>query len=81
MATLQVREVPATLYGALAEASKQEHRSLSQQTLVILERGLGLEEKPAKRRKRLIRSIEETPLPAVDKLPDPVSLVREDRRR
>jgi hypothetical protein len=82
MPNLQVREVPAAVYGALAEASRQEHRSLAQQTLVTLERGLGLAEDPRERRRRLVRSIRESPAAdAVEALPSPVELVREDRNR
>jgi antitoxin FitA len=81
MPTLQVREVPTAVYGALTEASKKEHRSLAQQTLVTLERGLGFSEEPAKRRRRVIRAIAETRLTGDAGLPDPVDLVREDRTR
>lgn len=81
MATLQVREVPTAVYGALLEASRQEHRSLAQQTLVTLERGLGLAEAPMKRRQRVLRTIRETALEGSERLPNPVELVREDRDR
>ena len=82
MPTLQVREVPTAVYGALARASRQEHRSLAQQTLVTLERGLGLAEEPMRRRQRVIRAIAETSLPdGVDRLSAPVDLLREDRNR
>jgi hypothetical protein len=81
MATLQVRGVPAAVYGALAEASKQEHRSLAQQALVVLERGLGLAEDPVKRRQRVLRMIAETPIGEGKSLPAPVELIREDRSR
>lgn len=81
MATLQVREVPASVYGALTEASKQEHRSLAQQVLVTLERGLGMAEAPMKRRQRVVRAVAENPIKGAEKLPDPVEMVREDRAR
>ena len=81
MPSLQVREVPTAVYGALTEASKQEHRSLTQQTLVTLERGLGFAEEPMKRRQRVIQEIAETSPAGVDGMPDPVELVREDRGR
>ena len=81
MATLQVREVPTAVYGALTEASRQEHRSLAQQTLVTLERGLGLVEDPVKRRQRVLKAIAESPIAEGEALTDPVELVREDRAR
>jgi hypothetical protein len=81
MATLQVREVPTAVYGALAEASRQEHRSLTQQALVTLERGLGMAEEPVKRRQRVLQAIAERPIAETEALTDPVELVREDRAR
>lgn len=81
MATLQVREVPTAVYGVLAEAARHEHRSLAQQALITLERGLGLAEDPMERRQRVLRAIGETKIPEGKSLPDPVELVREDRAR
>lgn len=81
MATLQVREVPAAVYSALTEASKQEHRSLTQQVLVTLERGLGMDADPQRRRQRVLRSIAETPIEGSEELPDPVEIIRDDRSR
>ena len=81
MTTLQVREVPTAVYGALTEASKREHRSLAQQTLVTLERGLGMTEDPVKRRGRILQQISESAPPHGDAFPDPAELVREDRQR
>ena len=80
MPTLQVREVPAEVYGALVEASVKERRSLAQQALVTLERGLGLAESGKARRRRVLAAIAATPKPDVD-LPDAATLVREDRHR
>lgn len=81
MATLQVRELPAAVYGALSEASKQERRSLTQQVLVTLERGLGMAEDPVKRRQRVLRTIQQTPIKEGRSRSDPVKMVREDRER
>ena len=60
---------------------RQEHRSLAQQTLVVLERGLGLAEDPRNRRRRIIRSVREAPVEGAEALPRPAELVREDRDR
>ena len=81
MKTLQVREVPTAVYGALTEASRQEHRSLAQQTLVTLERGLGMSEEPMARRRRVLHVIAGTAVDGAEKLPDAVQLLREDRGR
>ncbi len=81
MPTLQVREVPAALYGALSEAASTQHRSLAQQTIVTLERGLELSDDRKLRRRRLIEGLATRETPDCSKLPDPASLVREDRGR
>ncbi len=81
MPTLQVREVPAAVYAALTGAAKQEHRSLAQQTLVTLERGLGLAEDSRRRRQQVIARIAATPVPGAKGCPDPVPMLREDRGR
>lgn len=82
MATLQIREVPETVYEALTEASKQARRSLTQQTLVTLERGLGLDEAPQQRRRRIISAVRnQAPIAQAEDLPSPEALVREDRDR
>lgn len=81
MPSLQVREVPASVYGALVEEARKEHRSLAQQALVTLERGLGADDDRKQRRRRVLDSIAQNKVHGADELPDPVSIVREDRRR
>jgi hypothetical protein len=56
-------------------------RSLAQQALVTLERGLELSGDRRLRRKRLLESISEQETPDRSRLPDPVDLIREDRKR
>lgn len=79
--SLQVREVSAEVYGTLLDRAKKEHRSLAQQTLATLERGLGIEEDRTQRRLGIIEAIRETDVADADQLPDPVTVVREDRER
>jgi len=81
MPTLQVREVPAAVYGALSEAASAQHRSLAQQALVTLERGLELSGDRKLRRQRLIESIAAQQTADHSQLADPVALIREDRGR
>ena len=82
MASLQVREVPAVLYGELRRAAQREHRSLSQQALMVLKKGLGAEDDPKSRRLRLVEEIVQDPItPHGDRMSDPVALIREDRDR
>lgn len=81
MPSLQVREVPAYVYDALVDGARKEHRSLAQQALVTLERGLGIEEDRKQRRRRILDSVSQCNIEQAEELPDPVTLVREDRER
>ena len=79
MPTIQVREVPDRIYQTLAEHAKRERRSLAQQILVTLERGLSFEQDPRHRRlEALAQARKRGPV----RWPlDPVKLIREDRER
>ncbi len=46
MPTLQVRDVPEHIYRRLADLAEKERRSLAQQTLVVIAKGLELEIDP-----------------------------------
>jgi uncharacterized protein involved in propanediol utilization len=81
MPILQVRDLPQHIYDALREQAKVERRSLAQQAVIVLERGLDVQEAhKARRRAALaaIRSSDHTPYQA---LPDAAKLIREDRNR
>jgi len=82
MPMLQIRHIPEHLHRQLKSRACRDHRSLSQEAVVLLEKGLAVTEDPMTRRKRLLRVIEEKPVAADGKvLPDPVQLIREDRSR
>jgi plasmid stability protein len=79
--SLQVRDLPEHLYRKLVEKAASEHRSIAQETVVLLEKALEMEtEKKAVRQKLLERILRKPPAdPKI--IPDPVDLIREDRRR
>ena len=82
MPSLQVREMPTVLYGALQRTAKREHRSLAQQAVVSLARGLDLDEDQQARRRELLDDIRKGAICASDDvLPEAADLVREDRDR
>ena len=82
MPSLQVRELPDQIYLKLQEEAKKEHRSLAQQAVATLAKGLDLEINPKKRRKELLKKIsEEAIINNKSNLPDPVQLIRGDRER
>lgn len=82
MPSLQVRELPDPIYRKLADEAEREHRSLSQQAIAVLARGLGISQDPKERRRQLMERIRTKPVKwAGKKIPDPVDMIREDRDR
>ena len=82
MPSLQVRELPDNIYHLLQKKAQSEHRSLAQEAVATLARGLQTSLSPRERRTELLQHIAENP--AVDQsvlLLDPVALLREDRDR
>ena len=81
MPLLQVRDVPADLYEKLSRVAEAEHRSISQETIVLLKKALGFQQENISRRKQVLAQIKATRLPNRADFPDPVDLIREDRDR
>jgi plasmid stability protein len=82
MASLQVRDLPDPIYRKLADEAEREHRSLSQQAVAVLARGLGITLDAKERRRRLFEHMRLNPIQwKGKKIPDPVDLIREDRDR
>jgi hypothetical protein len=81
MPLIQVRDVPDRIYRLLAEQAERERRSLAQQVVAVLARGLDVELDSKARRRALIDSLRAgSPVPA-GKVSGPARLIREDRRR
>lgn len=81
MPAIQIRDVPDPIYRKLVEAAKRERRSLAQQTLEVIARGLNAESDAKSRRRNLIASIRQKNAGVGLGLRDPVALIREDRDR
>jgi hypothetical protein len=81
MPLLQVREVPERIYRLLAEQAGRERRSLAQQAIAVLERGLQVEADGKVRRRALLETLRASPLAQGAKLRSPAKLIREDRAR
>ncbi|MEL6193683.1 MAG: hypothetical protein AAFR66_16595 [Bacteroidota bacterium] len=80
MPTFQVRDLPEHIYEALKKAAKEERRSLSQQAIVILAKGLNLAvDYQAKRRELASLLEEETPRYASLDEQKIVDWIRDDR--
>lgn len=80
MYTLQVRGLPEDIYKKLSMIAKEEHRSLAQQTIVLLRESLELPRNNRLRRKALLEKIERAPYRNVSHI-DVVKLIRKDRER
>jgi hypothetical protein len=81
MPLIQVRDVPEHIYRLLADEAVRERRSLAQQAVAVLARGLQVEVDAKARRRAVIGAIRSGPTPQVGKLSDPVKMIREDRVR
>lgn len=81
MYSLQVRGLPEDIYRELVRLAEKERRSLAQQAIAVLERGLAAETDPRERRKAVLEEIKRANLSAGKHLPDIAKMIREDRDR
>ena len=81
MPLLQVRDIPEDLYEKLARTAEADHRSIAQETIVLLRKALNLKEERILRRKKLFEEIKKNKISNVDKFPSAADLIREDRER
>jgi plasmid stability protein len=82
MPSLQVRELPPHLHARLREEARREQRSLAQQAIVVLQRGLAIAGDPRERRRQLLARLAATPpLEWSDSAGTPEAMVRADRKR
>ena len=79
MASLQVRDLPDHIYQKIVERATAERRSISQETIILLEKALESTEKTRYRIQLLDQILKETSEEHYPLLPDPVSLIREER--
>ena len=83
MALLQIRKLPENIYFLLKQRAEAEHRSIAQEAIVLLAKGLDTSIAPKERRTKLLQKIqEESELNSETEAKlDPGELIREDRRR
>jgi hypothetical protein len=82
MPSLQVRELPEHIYRTLCKEAEEQHRSIAQQAVAALARGLNMELDPRLRRKSVLEAIKsEADRQGTIRLPDPALIIREDRDR
>ncbi len=81
MPLIQVRDVPDDLYRLLAEQAAKERRSLAQQVVAVLARGLQVDLGAKARRQRVLQAIRAGGQAQTARLSDPARLIGKDRRR
>ena len=81
MPLLQVRDVPEHLYRLLVRQAEKERRSIPQQAIAVLAKGLQGEVDPKARRREALRKAATFNRKVGQRLSAPVLLIREDRDR
>lgn len=80
MPTIQVRNIPNDMYVQIQYLAEQEQRSIAEQTIILLKESLNNSNNNKNRRRMIFKKMEELTIPDI-LLPDPVTLLREDRER
>ncbi|MDR2842760.1 MAG: hypothetical protein LBV52_06125 [Spirochaetaceae bacterium] len=81
MPLLQVRDFPEDIYAQIRLIAERERRTVAQQTIVLVQKGLGQVESNKERRLRLSAECNARFIPDEVKAIDVAALVREDRNR
>jgi hypothetical protein len=81
MPLLQVRDFPEDIYEEISFVARKECRTIAQQTIVLIKKGLGEEESNRERVRRTLEWINAREVPEAAKRIDEVKLIREDRNR
>ena len=83
MASLHVEELPKNIYFLLKRTAEAEHRSIAQEAIVLMAKGLDTSIAPKERRARLLQKIEEEAglNSGTAAKHDQVELIPEDRSR
>jgi len=79
MALLQVRNFPDEIYAVISEMARAERRSISQQAILLIERGLSNGENAKERRRRALELTITMPELKGLKGVDFAASIREDR--
>lgn len=81
MPLIQVRNCPEDLYEKIAFYARQQNRTIAQQILVFLEKGLDQEQPNAQRRQKLLEKIQRRSLPEKVNEIDDLAVLDADRNR
>lgn len=79
MPLLQVRECPQSLYDELVFEARRGRRTIAQQALVLIQKGIGAEQSGQERRQSAFDRIKAREIPPSAQRIDPAVLVRDMR--
>jgi hypothetical protein len=81
MPLLQVRDFPEDVYEEITFEARRQNRTISQQTIILIKKGLGEEMSNRERRRLAVERTFSRNVPQNAKFADYVKFVREDRNR
>jgi len=81
MPLLQVRDFPADVYEEITFEARRQNRTIAQQTVVLIKKGLGEAISNRERRRLALERTNAREIPPDAQSADYVKLVREDRNR
>jgi len=81
MPLLQVRNFPQDIYEEITFEARRQNRTIAQQTIVLIKKGLQEEMSNKERRRLAIEKTFSRNVPSSAKLMDYAGFVREDRER
>lgn len=81
MPLLQIRDCPDDIYEEIKVTAHKQNRTIAQQTIVLLKKGLGQEESNRERRKITLEKIMSRKISDKAKEIDDAKWIREDRNR
>ena len=81
MPLLQVRDFPGDIYEEITLEAKRQNRTIAQQTIVLIKKGLAREISNKERRRIVLEKVKNRKIPEAAKALDAVKFIREDRNR
>ena len=81
MPLLQVRDFPNDIYDEITFEARRQNRTIAQQTIILIKKGLGREISNKERRSLAVERTFARDIPQNTKSVDYIKFIREDRER
>jgi hypothetical protein len=79
MPLLQVRDFPEDIYAEVSYIARRQNRTIAQQVIVLIKKGLGEEESNRERRRLVFERIKAREVPAAAREVDTAQMIRDMR--